>query len=131
MPPDVVSFTKAADRLKAAAEAERPPEFSDDALALLFAEDHADLRYVAAWGQWSEWGGNIWREDSTLAVFDHARTTARDAAAACKEPKAVASIKSAKTAAAIERLARADRRIAATVEQWDNGTTLINPKRMQ
>jgi hypothetical protein len=31
----------------------RPPEFSDEALALRFAERHADnLRYVATWGKW-------------------------------------------------------------------------------
>jgi phage/plasmid-associated DNA primase len=82
----VVDFDKAAERLKAAADAQRPPEFSDDALALVFAARHGDdLRFVAAWGQWLEWGGNVWREDSTLAVFDHARTTAREAAATCKK----------------------------------------------
>jgi hypothetical protein len=31
----------------------RPPAFSDEALALRFADLHADdLRYVAAWGKW-------------------------------------------------------------------------------
>ncbi len=34
-------------------DAARPPAFSDEALALRFAERHAiALRYVAAWGKW-------------------------------------------------------------------------------
>jgi hypothetical protein len=34
-------------------EANRPPEFSDDALAATFADRHKNnLRYVAAWGRW-------------------------------------------------------------------------------
>jgi hypothetical protein len=33
--------------------AARPPEFSDEALALRFADRHAgDLRFVAAWSKW-------------------------------------------------------------------------------
>ncbi|MBA3516864.1 MAG: hypothetical protein H0T75_04305 [Rhizobiales bacterium] len=34
----------------------RPPAFTDEALALRFAEKHAhDLRYVAPWGKWQIW----------------------------------------------------------------------------
>jgi hypothetical protein len=40
------------------AAADRPPAFSDEALALRFAERHAeDLRFVAAWGKWLVWNG--------------------------------------------------------------------------
>jgi putative DNA primase/helicase len=36
----------------------RPPQFSDDALALRFAERYGDeLRYVAKWSQWLRWTG--------------------------------------------------------------------------
>ena len=36
----------------------RPPEYSDDALGLRFADAHAPrLRYVAAWGKWFFWDG--------------------------------------------------------------------------
>jgi hypothetical protein len=31
---------------------DRPSGFSDDDLALLFAEQHSDQRYVVKWGQW-------------------------------------------------------------------------------
>ena len=34
------------------------PQFSDDALALRFAERYGDeLRYVAKWSQWLRWTG--------------------------------------------------------------------------
>ena len=67
-----ISITEAKKRLRqqakeekmreAEAEPDRPPEFSDEALALAFAERHADdLRYVAAWGRWLLWTGSHWR----------------------------------------------------------------------
>lgn len=105
----------------------RPPAFSDEALALTFAERHADdLRYVAAWGKLLSWTGTHWRFDETLRAFDLARAICREAAAACNKPKIAAVVASAKTVAAVERLAKADRRLAATVEQWDCDPWLLN-----
>src|SRR5262249_57349393 len=37
----------------------------------------------------------------------------------CDSPKAGRAVASAKTVAAVERLAKADRRLAATADQWD------------
>jgi putative DNA primase/helicase len=49
----------------------RPPEYSDEALALRFATARADdLQYVAAWGRWYEWSGVVWAPDDTLAAYD-------------------------------------------------------------
>ena len=46
---------------RAALADSRPPIFSDEALALHFAEMHADdLRYVAAWNKWLSWDGTRW-----------------------------------------------------------------------
>jgi putative DNA primase/helicase len=104
----------------------RPPAFSDDGLALRFADRHAtDLRYVSAWGKWLQWDGTRWRFDDTLHAYDLARRICREAAAECNNKLSVA-IASAKTVAAVERLARADRRIAATVDQWDVDHWLLN-----
>ena len=45
----------------------RPPAFTDEALALCFAEQHVhDLRYVAAWSKWLVWDGKRWGFDETL-----------------------------------------------------------------
>jgi putative DNA primase/helicase len=105
----------------------RPPAFSDEALALRFAERHsADLRFVAAWNRWLSWDGRRWRFDVTLHAYDLARAICREAASECNKSKLSAAIASAKTVAAVERLARADRRIAATVEQWDMDPWALN-----
>lgn len=104
-----------------------PPAFTDEALALRFASLHAhDLRFVAAWGRWMHWTGTHWALDETLLAFDFARAVCRDTAAACNKPKLSAMIASAKTVAAVERLAKSDRRLAATPDQWDSDPWLLN-----
>jgi putative DNA primase/helicase len=110
-----------------AVEEVRPPTFSDEALALRFTARHGgELRYVAKWGRWLRWDGTRWAFDETLVAFDLARAICREAAAECNKPKVASVIASAKTVAAIERLARADRRHAATVDQWDADPWLLN-----
>jgi putative DNA primase/helicase len=106
----------------------RPPAFSDDAMALRFAKRHAgDLRFVALWNKWLIWTGTVWRFDDTLHAFDLARVICREAAAECNGKDTLrTAIASAKTVAAVERLARADRRIAATIDQWDADPWALN-----
>lgn len=104
-----------------------PPAFTDEALALRFAEKHARaLRYVSAWGRWLSWCGTHWKIDDTLLAFDLSRATCREAAAECNKASTAAILASAKTVAAVERLAKADRRLAATVDQWDVDHWLLN-----
>jgi putative DNA primase/helicase len=107
--------------------AERAPAFSDEALALQFAERHAgDLRFVAAWNKWLIWEGTHWRFEETLRAWDFARRVCREAATQCNKGKTASAIASAKTVYAIERLAHSDRRLAATVDQWDADPWLLN-----
>lgn len=88
----------------------------EDAIALRFAEHHADdLRYVAAWGRWLEWNGKHWDFDDTLRAFDLARL-------ACREARK----HDAKTVAAVERLAKSDRRLASVIDQWDADPWALN-----
>jgi len=109
------------------ADDRRPPNFSDEALALGFAEEHSrHLRFIAVWGHWWIWNDVRWQKDDTLHVFDLVRRLCRAAASACDKPKSAGSIASAKTVAAVERLSKADRRIAATAEQWDGDPWLLN-----
>ena len=106
-----------------------PPRFSEESLALRFSRQHADeLRYVDGWGRWMCWDGTRWRPDDTLAVFDRCRAICRRASAECGDTKERAAMKiaAAQTVAAIERLARSDRRYAALVEQWDADPWLLN-----
>jgi putative DNA primase/helicase len=103
------------------------PEFAEDALALRFADQHADkLRYVAAWGKWLIWTGTHWEFENTLAVFDMARKICREAARQCNKPSEAKVLSKGKTVAAVEMLARSDRRIAATINQWDSDPWLFN-----
>jgi P4 family phage/plasmid primase-like protien len=107
--------------------ADLSPEFSDDALALEFTERHKDeLRYVATWDTWLLWDGTRWKFEKTLKAFDLARSVARDFANACSESKAKPKIASAVKVAAIEKLARSDRRHAATTDIWDVDPWLLN-----
>jgi putative DNA primase/helicase len=105
----------------------RSPEHSDDALALEFAGRHgADARFIAHRGKWLFWTSSVWLIDETLRAFDYARAICRDIAASCDAPTRAAALASAKTVAAVERLAKADRCIAATTEQWDAEADVIN-----
>ena len=104
----------------------RPPEFSDEALAQRLARVRGDrLRYVAAWAHWYGWTGARWEQDTTLDAFDHARAICRAASSEADKAHIKTALASAKTVAAVERLTRADRRIAATVEQWDTHSWLL------
>ena len=108
-------------------EEDVPPEFSEDQLALLFSAQYAtSLRYVAVWGKWFEWTGEVWREDKILDVWNKARLICRTASTACGDGKLSTRLASAKTIASIVTLARSDPRQAATIEQWDADPWLLN-----
>jgi putative DNA primase/helicase len=107
------------------AENDELPPTAEDAIALVFAERHGhELRFVAAWGQWQSYDGERWTHDDTLHGFDRARAICREIAVEGDKP--VSAVASAKTVAAVERLAKADRRLAATGEQWDANEWALN-----
>jgi P4 family phage/plasmid primase-like protien len=91
-----------------------PIQFSDNALALKFSQQHADdLLYVPEWNKWLRWEGGRWREDFAVAVFDKARAlcaaegnAARRLLRGRRGTTAATLINRATTIAAIERLAR-------------------------
>jgi len=104
------------------------PTYSDEDLALRFAEQHADnLRYVSELGKWYCWDGKCWRRDKKLLGFNYARKICRAAAIECNDaPHRLRNLTSAKTVAAVEKLARSDDRLAAIIEQWDADTWMLN-----
>ena len=100
---------------------------TEDALALAFTRRyHRDWRYVATWGRWLVWDGNRWRTEDTLAATDLIRSVCRHAAVRAENPKVAAKLASASTVGGVERLSRADRRHAATTEEWDADPWLLN-----
>jgi putative DNA primase/helicase len=108
-------------------EAVNAPAFSEEALALLFAEQHGGtLRYVAAWGKWLHYDGAKWQFDDTRRVFSLARNICREAARKANKQSEAKAVASAKTRAAVVSLAGEDRRLAATVNQWDVDPWLLN-----
>ncbi len=130
-PKTVAEMVETAIKPKVEVADARPPEFSDEALAQRFARRHGDgLRFVAAWSHWHAWTGARWELDSTLDAFDRARAICRAASSDADKPHVKTALASAKTVAAIERLAKADRRIAATVDQWDADPDLFNTEAM-
>jgi putative DNA primase/helicase len=116
---------RGADEMWAREPERESPAFSEDALALRFSEAHADtLRYVALWNKWLRWNEVFWEQDTTLLAFDLVRDLCRRIASeANKGGKGLASNR---TVAAVANLTRADRRHAATIEQWDANPWLLN-----
>jgi putative DNA primase/helicase len=105
------------------------PEFSDEALALRFGNEHKEtMRYMALWSKWARWDTVKWCFDDTLLAYGLARKICRNAAAECNKKSTRTSLASAKTVAAVEKLAKADRRLAATEDQWDADQDLLNIK---
>jgi putative DNA primase/helicase len=100
---------------------------TEDALALSFTRRyHRDWRYVAAWGRWLVWDGHRWRTEDTLAATDLIRCVCRQTAVRADNAKVAAKLASASTVGGVERLARADRRHAATTDEWDADPWLLN-----
>ena len=100
---------------------------TEDALALAFTRRyHRDWRYVAGWGKWLVWDGQRWRAEDTLAATDLIRSVCRQTAVRADNPKIAAKLASASTVSGVERLARADRRHAATTDEWDADPWLLN-----
>jgi P4 family phage/plasmid primase-like protien len=115
-----------------------PELYSEDNAALAFSRQFAnDLRYVAPWGRWMIWRGQRWTEENTLHVFDLARQICRSVAAQARNDQrhittetqrraVISRYGLASTVAAVERLAKSDRRHAATIEQWDADVWALN-----
>jgi putative DNA primase/helicase len=105
----------------------RPPAYSDEALALIFAKRHGEqLKYVAQWGKWLIWTGTRWAFDETLKVVDLARHVCREVASRCGDDRVARAVASRKAVSAVLSLARADQRISAMTEDWDRDPWLLN-----
>ncbi len=106
------------------------PEYSEEWLALGFAEKHHHhLQYVSEQDAWMFWNGVHWEREKTLRAYNMIRAECR---AACSNAKAdgsdariVFDLSKAKTRAAVETLARSDRRLASKSEDWDADDWLL------
>lgn len=102
--------------------AECPPE---DLVAKEFADAFASsLRWAQELNRWFIWNGKFWEIDRTVKVMDLARRFCRETTNG--ERQLSRTMLQAKYIAAVERLARSDRKIAAVPEQFDANEFLFN-----
>ena len=76
------------------------------------------------WG-WLHYANGKWHLDKQLVAFDFSRELCRQAARECNKRKQSSALASKKTVAAVESLARSDRRLIAKTEQWDSDPFLL------
>lgn len=129
-------FVEDFDRATPAVRVVPPPEdeaplaeaagLSDDCLALSFAGTRPEYRRVAAWGKWMKFDGGRWAEDATLSIFTDVREFLRWRAKRESVDETVCALRSKQRVAAVESLARSDRRYVATASQWDADPWLLN-----
>ncbi len=116
-----------ADSTQAADPTEQSVWATEDALALTFSGRYAkDWRYVALWGKWVFWTGKRWQTEETLAAHHLMRQICREAALKAESYRVAAKLASSGAVAGLERLARSDRRHAATADEWDADPWLLN-----
>ena len=105
-----------------------PPEYSDEDLALKFAESFVDdLRFCNELNRWLKWNGHKWCDDRTRHAFNQARAICRQESERVSDNKGLArDIASAKKVAAVERLSRSDLRLAVSAGDFDSNIDQLN-----
>ena len=74
------------------AEVNEAPPYSDEDVALGFADLHKDnLRFVAAWNKWMLWRETHWQMDSTLPKPLFAQRWLKATVACARSPPSLAS----------------------------------------
>jgi putative DNA primase/helicase len=103
-------------------------EATEDGLTQAFADGHEGrLRFDHARVRWFRWTGTFWREDETQHAFRWARDLARAFRGSLQDagPAQIRTIGKIAVAAAIERAARADVRLAVDGLGWDQDPWLV------
>lgn len=98
---------------------------SEDGIAEAFIAEHGDaILFDHDRGRWRRWDYTVWREDATGAVMDDIRGACRRRAEG-EKPGEQKRLRSQKTFAAVERIARNDQRVACTSERFDRDPMLL------
>ena len=119
---------------------QQSPSFSDDSIATDWVERHWDeVRFVAAWGAWYRFCDEyVWRKDESLWVENTIRVACRDGAKAAmivhgleqrSRVRIASDLRSFRKIRDVERMARSDRAVSASVDQWDQDLNLLNTPR--
>ena len=111
------------------------PRYTDQILAEAFVDEHEpSVRFVPQWGKWMVFDGRRWVRDETSQVLDLVRSflrrTAADALVDAPDFRIARNIAQMLLAKGklhtTEGVARLDRRIIATPDQWDSHHLLLN-----
>lgn len=107
-----------------------PADMSEDMISSHFADQHAGTwRYVKPWSTWFEWRGDGWYKDDTAKIDRLAVEITRQALywpeASRLTDDGRRKVNSKRTAGAVRDIALSDRRIAATIDQWDTDHWLL------
>ena len=110
-------------------DAKTPPNTTDDGIAELFAEEHAEaFCYVREWATWLKWNGMVWKRDARDSVIEAIRRRCRKLAKDEPEPRRAERLTSLQKIRAVEQLARSDQRLAIDAECWDRDPWVINAR---
>ena len=117
-------------------ELEQSPSFSDDSIATDWVERHwGEARFVPPWGAWYRYDEHVWRKDESLWVENTIRVVCREGAKEAMVAHGLEERSRARTAndlrsfrkiRDVERMARSDRTVASSVDQWDKDLDLLN-----
>ncbi len=102
---------------------------SEDGLALTFADNTHDLKWLETRHKWMMWNGMVWEEDSRLTAFSRIRTLCRNIADTLdqeKEARTITVLKKSSTVAAVEKLSHCDPRLITTEIEFDSDKWLLN-----
>jgi putative DNA primase/helicase len=103
-----------------------PPPGSDDDLALRFVQATKQALWYSPGMGWMHFDGKVWLRDRRLFSMALAREFCRRAARDTPDTQDQVRIASAKTIAAIVRLAASDQRIVVMPSEWDADPMALN-----
>ena len=99
---------------------------NEDSLAIVFAAIHEnDLRYCHHAQHWFTWSGSVWAMNEKHIGFTLAREMCRRSAIDLDPGKEKNTLAKAATAAAVERMAKADRALAVEQSDWNRNPWLL------
>jgi putative DNA primase/helicase len=108
------------------------PQFSEDALALLYSDKHIDdLRFTSELGKYhrltrTEVGGCCWQKDTVYRTVSEIRELTRQQSMIAEKPGKQNTLCSKSTIMAVETLVRFDQRTSMEVSQWDADPMVLN-----
>ena len=106
----------------------RAGNFGEAELGRMFARlRQDDMRYVDVWKTWLRYDGGVWEREKTGRGLDLIGQMCEEVVARGQERLAKnCNLRASRTRKAVDEIARVDRRIAATDEQWDRHPWLLN-----